>query len=430
MTENRTNRMKLTINVFLISLLGMMAGRTACAQEALQWKDVVARTLEHQPQLKGAALRINEARQDQKISKSALFPQISGSSAYRRSESSDTDWNGSYNHGLSGSMLIFDGLKTPYAVKAAGKRIDEQQFSYEVVSSDALQDIRAAFVELMESQELITLTRTIHDRKKQNLELVQLRYEGGKEHRGAYLTAEAELAEAGFDVREAERNLTLSRRRLLIAMGFEEMETISVSGTFAISEPYSEKPDLNQILDRIPFLKQLAAAREASMYNNKSAKGDLWPTIKATSSLGRSGESFSGDEHDLSLGVSLSIPLFEGGRNLANIQKSHISFLRAQVTEQSGRQQVLLTLEDRWKRLMDAIETVAVRKKFLLATEERAKIAAAQYGTGLIDFDDWIIIENNLVSARKNFLFAQTGMLTAEAGWIHSLGGTLNEEIY
>lgn len=87
-------------------------------------------------------------------------------------------------------------------------------------------------------------------------------------------------------------------------------------------------------------------------------------------------------------------------------------------------------MEDSWKRLKDAIETVEVSKKFLLATEERAKIAAAQYGTGLIGFDDWIIIENNLVTAQKNYLSAQSGMLTAEAGWIHSLGGSLNDEIY
>ncbi|MBP9853766.1 MAG: TolC family protein [Candidatus Omnitrophica bacterium] len=417
--------------ILIISLLGIIFTiRPVAAEEPLKWQDIVDRTLEHQPLLKGAALRIDEARQDEKISKSELFPNVSGSSSYRRSKSSDNDWSDAYNHELSGSILLFDGLKTPYAIKAAHKRIDEQQFAYEVDSSDALLNIRTAFVELMEAQQLIKLSQKIHERKKQNLELVQLRYEGGKEHRGAYMTASAELSEAAFDVREAERQLTLSRRTLLISMGFEEMQPIEVTGTFVMSETYLEKPDLNAVLDQIPFLKQLAAAREASLYNSKSTRGDLWPTVSATSSLGRSGERFSGEDNDLSLGVSISVPIFEGGRNSANIRKSHISFLRAEVTEQSGRQQLLLALEDSWKTLIDAIETVDIRKEFLEATDERAKIAAAQYGTGLIDFDDWIIIENNLVSAQRNFLFAQTSMLTAEAGWIHSLGGTLSDKIY
>jgi outer membrane protein TolC len=431
MFQNPGNRVKIKLKGLLAISISMLFNvQTVNSQEILKWPDVVSATIEHQPNLKGAAYRVDEARYDQKISKSAFFPQISASSSYRRTDSSNADWAQSYNHGLSGSLLLFDGLKTPYAVSAANKRIDEQQFAYEVVSSDTLLNIRTAFVQLMESQELMTLAKSIRDRKQQNLELVQLRYEGGKEHRGAYLTAEAELAEAEFNVREAERALILSRRQLLITMGFEEMKDIAVTGHFILSEPYLEKPDLNILLDGVPFLKQLAASREAALYNQKSTRGEFWPTVSASSSLGRSGEDFEGDENDLSFGLSFSLPIFEGGRNRANAAKSHISFLRAQATEQNGRQQVLLSLEDSWKRLKDAIETVEVSKKFLLATEERAKIAAAQYGTGLIGFDDWIIIENNLVAAQKNYLSVQSGMLTAEAGWIHSLGGSLNDGIY
>ncbi|MDD4202596.1 MAG: TolC family protein, partial [Candidatus Omnitrophica bacterium] len=47
-------------------------------------------------------------------------------------------------------------------------------------------------------------------------------------------------------------------------------------------------------------------------------------------------------------------------------------------------------------------------------------------------FDDWIIIEDNLVNAEKSFLDAQASMLIAEAYWIQAIGGTLdydNEKI-
>ena len=59
------------------------------------------------------------------------------------------------------------------------------------------------------------------------------------------------------------------------------------------------------------------------------------------------------------------------------------------------------------------------------AAEERAKITRAQYATGLSAFDDWIIIENNLVSAEKAYLDAQANMLISEAYWIQAIGGTL-----
>ncbi len=61
----------------------------------------------------------------------------------------------------------------------------------------------------------------------------------------------------------------------------------------------------------------------------------------------------------------------------------------------------------------------------LLATEERSKIAQAQYSIGLVTFDNWTIIEDNLVKAKNNYLDAQAAALLAEAKWIQAKGETL-----
>ena len=89
---------------------------------------------------------------------------------------------------------------------------------------------------------------------------------------------------------------------------------------------------------------------------------------------------------------------------------------------------MLLTLETAWKDLQDAMTNVTVQKKFQDATEERAKIAGVQYESGLISFNDWIIIENSLVISRKTHLRARADMLLAEANWIQAIGGTLSHE--
>jgi outer membrane protein TolC len=71
------------------------------------------------------------------------------------------------------------------------------------------------------------------------------------------------------------------------------------------------------------------------------------------------------------------------------------------------------------------MDNVSVQRKFLEAARERAKIASAQYSTGLTAFDDWIIIENNLVIAKKAHLNAQSNLLIAEAAWMQAKGDTL-----
>ena len=73
----------------------------------------------------------------------------------------------------------------------------------------------------------------------------------------------------------------------------------------------------------------------------------------------------------------------------------------------------------------DAIEQVEVQKKFLDANQERSRIASQQYSTGLLTFNEWTIIEDNLVSTKKTFLNTQANALLAEANWIAAQGRTL-----
>jgi outer membrane protein TolC len=82
-------------------------------------------------------------------------------------------------------------------------------------------------------------------------------------------------------------------------------------------------------------------------------------------------------------------------------------------------------LEQTWAALQDAVDNVEVQRKSLIATEERSNIAQAQFSTGFISYDNWTIIEDNLVNAKSAFLDAQANALLAEANWVQAKGETL-----
>lgn len=96
--------------------------------------------------------------------------------------------------------------------------------------------------------------------------------------------------------------------------------------------------------------------------------------------------------------------------------------------EKSGRHGSVLLLEETWMDMQDAVERVEAQNRLLKASEERARIAGTQYSTGLISFDNWIIIENSLGTERKSFLEAQKNVLIAEAEWIQTNGGMLDDQ--
>jgi Asp/Glu/hydantoin racemase len=94
----------------------------------------------------------------------------------------------------------------------------------------------------------------------------------------------------------------------------------------------------------------------------------------------------------------------------------------------STRDSVLQTLERSRALLRDALDNVGVQNNVLSAAEERSKIASAQFSIGTTTYDNWTIIEDNLVNAKRTYLNAQAAALAAEADWIQAKGETLEYE--
>ena len=188
----------------------------------------------------------------------------------------------------------------------------------------------------------------------------------------------------------------------------------------------TNRPDFEAVAARTPFLEALVVEKEALKLDLKSAKAEFFPQVYANAHVGRTGSYWPPDNDEWSVGVTLTFPLFEGGRRWTEVSKARAVLNQIQADERSNRDSVILTLEETWTNWQNATDNVAVQKKFLQAAEERAKIAQSQYSNGLVSFDNWTIIEDALVQAKKSFLDAQANAFLAEAQWIHARGGTLD----
>ncbi len=394
----------------------------------LTWEQCVREAAENNPDLSVAWENVNQAEEDKAITRSSILPQISSDLSGRRSGADDSADTKSFSYGISARQLLFDGFKASSNIKAAEATLNASQYGYAVASSDVRFSLRSAFAGLLRAQELVSITREIASRRDQNLKLVKLRYEAGREHEGSLLTAQADLAQARFEVDQAERNLILAQRELLTDLGRQEFTPIKVAGDFEAVETEQVKPDLENLAQTTPFLKELSSRKEAVRQGVKSARADFFPQIYLSGSMGRSAAVWPPEDDSWSAGVSLSFPLFEGGSRVANVSRAESRLEQAEARERGGRDTVIFTLEKTWTQYQDAIDRVSVQQRYLRAAETRAKIANAQYSNGLISFNDWIIIEDNLVNRKKAFLDSRANLLIAEAGWIQAKGGILEYE--
>ena len=397
--------------------------------EVLTWQDCLREALQNNPDLLSAKEKINQTLEEKKITRSTLLPQITAGLSSKKSRTATRDVSNTYSYNLTGKQLLFDGFKTIYDIKSASLSVKAAKYEYREISSSVRFNLREAFVNLLKAQKLVSLTEEIAQRRKKNLELVRLRYEVGREHKGALLTAQASLAQAEFEVTQAKRNLVLAQRKLLKELGRERFSPIVVKEEFDVKIE-REVPDFERLVLDVPEFKKAVVYKNIAGFNLKSVRADFSPVASLTSSIGRTSSDWPPEDEEWSVGVSVSFPLFEGGSRIAEVSKARSQLKEKEAEEKSLRDSFIFTLQEVWVEFQDAFDKVNVQKKYLEAAKERAKIASAQYSTGLVSFDDWTIIEDNLANAQKAYLNARAEALIAQAWWIKVKGGILEDEVY
>jgi len=419
----------ITLTVWVIPYNSVMA------DEVLSWQDCIKEASLNHPDLIAAQEVIKESEASKNITASGLLPQITSDVSASRSKTAATGGLGngnvpsptsnSFSYGVSGSQLIFDGFKTVNSVKAAQQTIKASQQSYRYTSSQVRLRLRTAFINLLYAQELVHVAQDIVKIRKSNLDLIKLRYQSGLEHRGALLTAEANLAQAEFQVSQAQRDIGLAQRQLTKEMGRTQFVPMNAKGDFVVVDTEKIMPDFETIAKNNPSLLQATAQRNAAEFSLKSTYGNFFPSLSVSSGVDKSGNHWSPQANEWDLGLKVSFPLFEGGERLAQVAQAKATLHQLTENERSGKDSVVYALQQEWVALQDAIETVEVQKKQLAAAQERSEIANAEFSTGFMTYDNWTIIEDNLVQAKTSFLSAQDNALLFEADWIQAKGETL-----
>jgi len=420
-------RLKL-VSIFAVIFLAISFSNIYAAQEILNWGDCIKEAAKNHPDLIAAQQIIKQSEASKQQTASGLFPQVTADASGSTSKAAGSNQADSYSYGVTGSQLIFDGAKTINNVRAASEDILAAKQGFKFTSTAVRFRLRSAFIDLLNAQEMLRIAEEIFNIRRSNLELITLRYESGLEHKGALLTAVADLADAQYTIAQNKRNTKVAQQKLVKEMGRTHLTPIYVKGDFQVKDSAQEEPDFLALAKNNPSIQQLAFQVRSAEFGLKSAYGEFFPQLTGSAGANKTGTHWAPRNDQWDLGLALSLPIFEGGLRTAQVAQAKALIKQLQENERSTRDGVIATLQQSWADLQDALDSVNVQNKMLLATEERSKIAQAQYSIGFIAFDNWTIIEDNLVKAKRNYLDAQAAALLAEAKWIQAKGETLEYE--
>jgi len=396
---------------------------------------LIERALAANQDLVAAAARVDQARAAAGIARSAYFPSAAvGASADRSHTSRTTDivmplaetdtvrgaLDASWELDLFGRIRrLNESARAGAAASAADFASVRLALTAEVASSYF--SLRALDRELQLVDEGIALRRRA-------LELVNSRKENGAATDFDVARAEAELAST-----EAEASALANRRSALqntlsVLLGEQAPAFEIASLESGIAQPPAVPAGLpSALLERRP---DIAAAESTLISSNAQigvAKAAFFPAISLTGSAGfASGEIdrlFNSDSRAWSIGPSLYLPIFQGGRNKANLERSRAAY---EENVARYRQRVLVA----FREVQDALNATHLlssqaeaQERAVAAARRAGDLARTRYEAGFVNYFEVIDAQRTLLATERASTQLGAQRLLTSVAFIKALGG-------
>ena len=389
----------------------------------LSWEACVQEAAASNPELRAARAGLEAAGYTAEGAYSGYLPQLSAGAGYTdtsgssASATSDT----TYSTSVSLSQNLFAGFQDRARIAQGAANREVAAASLAAAKAKLSQDLKSAFVGLRYAQDNVVLTENIAHRREENLRLVELRFESGNENKGSYLLTKASLAQARYDNLQAQQALASAQAQLDRVLGRGETGGLEVRGDIPLSEP-GKAPDFRQLAREVPDYQQAAGQQKSAEAGVTLARSGLYPSLNLSGSVGRTGDNWNSDGTYRSVGLNLNVPLYSGGKDYY-ATKSAVSNLEAAASNtDSAEHQLVVRLKQTHAGYVESVEKLKVDQAFLDAAMTRADIARTKYNNGLMTFENWDIIENDLIQRQKSFLQSQRDRVVAEAAWEQAQG--------
>ncbi len=406
----------------IAAALGVAGSVLASTNNLLTWEQCMEQARANSPELVSARAAVRELEYGVASAGAGFLPQVSASAGFTKSgEEGDSGWTESdrTSASLSLSQDLFSGGANTAKRKRARAQLEIGHEQYRETLANVELQLREAFVQTVYAQELIKLTQNIVERRQNNVRLIQLRFDGGRENAGSLARSKAQLAEAEFEVRQAERTLTYARRNLAAAMGTMEV-AFEVEGILQAAAPEQE-PDLNALMRQTPDFAIAQTQIESAQQGLRVTRSDRFPSLAFSASTGLGGARDL-DAGDWSVGLRASVDLFTGNRVSSEVAAAKEQVIQSEMDFMDTANSLMASLQQYWNNYVDAVENESVQKQSLEAEQLRAEISTAKYKQGLLSYEDWDTIESSLVSENKTYLQRRRSAELERARWKNALG--------
>ena len=386
----------------------------------MSFNDCVEFMNKSNPELLAAESNLRAQEESASGAYSAYFPSLNASLGASTSDPK-ANIDPKYTSALTLSYNLFSGLRDRSKIRQAEASLTLAQANLDSIRAKTSASLRQSFAQYLYAKENISLTQTIRERRAQNERLVRAQYEAGRENQGSYLLSKSLLEQAEYEHRVARDQFVISTQNLAHVIGIDSLDLEAGGEIPQETPPQSAKAE--DLLLLTPVHRIQVGKIKLAESNNELSRSGFLPSLDLTGSLNYSGAQPTVSQNKQVLGgLTLTIPLFSGLSTFRDYRNTRESITASAQNRTAAEFDALTQIRQNLYSFQQSIQKLKVDLTILDAATIRATIARKRYNTGLLAFEQWDIIESDLINRQKNALSSKRDRVIAESNYRQTLG--------
>ncbi|MDD5530768.1 MAG: TolC family protein [bacterium] len=383
------------------------------ASNQLTLDDCISIAKKNNTKITQAKKSVEIARNDVTAAYSARYPNVDFSSSYRKSYSDDTTTD-SHSAGISLSYQLYRGGYICASIEIAKTRAEIAQENYRLTEQEVILSVKQTFFSILEKEEKIKLSDKILSRRKEDYSLIKLKYNVGRESYPSVEESEVNLSQAEYDKLSAEEELKLSKVDLNLLMGRSSQTELLLKNESAELRELKIPPCsefISRAKDLRPDIRIENLNHKVLYLQSKETKSEYFPKLNLSSGYDVGGSGFfskddfsSYKDNPLSVGVSLSFPIFDGFSTKSKVKSSSLEIIKHTIKLTELEQNIESEILQAYSNWTLAKKRLELSEKSLKAIQDMYELTRLQYEQGNTTYFFFQQKEAELTKAEYNYI--------------------------
>lgn len=363
------------------------------------------------------------------VAKSGFRPQIRGSAQ----GSVARNWNGvgttitSGSFGIELSQTIFDGFQTLNNVRAAEAQVRASNEGLRNTEQNTLFDAAAAYMDVIRDRQIAALRASNLDFLAEQVRAANSRFEVGEGTRTDVAQAEAGRQGALAQLSASRAQVLASAAQYRQVIG-EEPGQLQAASPLGRLVPRSLEEAFSIAAREHPAIIASEHLIDAQGFGVKAAEGALLPNLSAGAGVSRSyretnpGLPSDGASNSANFGLSLSVPIYQGGRVSATVRRSKESLGQARIDADVNRDRVRQAVAAAWAQYVASQESVSANRELLSAARLALNGVVEERNVGQRTTLDVLNAQSDVTNAQISLVSAERDVVVASYAILSAIG--------